>query len=100
MISSNRNILMIYPKFPPTYWGMQYALPLMGKKALMPPLGLITIAALTPPEYNVRLVDLNCESLRQEDLAWADLVCLSAMLPQRSSLFETAEQCKAAGKLV
>jgi radical SAM superfamily enzyme YgiQ (UPF0313 family) len=72
----------------------------MGKKALMPPLGLITIAALTPPQYNVRLVDLNCESLRQEDLAWADLVCLSAMLPQRSSLFETAEQCKAAGKLV
>ena len=43
-----RHLLMVYPEFPKTYWGMQYFLPLIGKKALMPPLGLITIAALTP----------------------------------------------------
>jgi radical SAM superfamily enzyme YgiQ (UPF0313 family) len=100
MTYTKRNILMVYPKFPSTYWGMQYALPLMGKKGLMPPLGLITIAALSPPHYQLRLVDLNCEPLQDQDLAWADMVCLSAMLPQKHSLFETAKVCKAAGKLV
>ena len=72
----------------------------MGKKALMPPLGLITIGALTPSHYRLRLVDLNCEPLQDQDLAWADIVCFSAMLPQKSSLFETSKLCKAAGKLV
>ena len=100
MTNTKRNILMVYPKFPSTYWGMQYALPLMGKKGLMPPLGLITIAALTPSHYQLRLVDLNCEPLQDQDLAWADIVCFSAMLPQKGSLFEAAERCKTAGKLV
>jgi radical SAM superfamily enzyme YgiQ (UPF0313 family) len=79
---------------------MQYSLPLFGKKALMPPLGLLTIAAMTPPEYEVRLVDLNCAPLTDEDLAWADMVCFSAMLPQKKSLFETASWCQSVGKLV
>jgi Fe-S oxidoreductase len=99
-MNNYQNILMVYPQLPPTYWGMQYYLPLIGKKALMPPLGLITIAAMTPARYRFRLVDLNCESLKQSDLDWADMVCFSAMLPQKSSLFKTAEICKAAGKLI
>jgi radical SAM superfamily enzyme YgiQ (UPF0313 family) len=100
MSNNYRNILMVYPQFPSTYWGMQYYLPLIGKKAAMPPLGLITIAAMTPERYRIRLVDLNCESLKQSDLEWADLVCFSAMLPQKSALFKAAERCKTAGKLV
>src|SRR5438094_5922362 len=95
-----RHILMIYPEFPKTYWGMQYTLPLAGKKSSMPPLGLLTIAALTPAGYEFRVVDLNCEPLTDCDLEWADMVCFSAMLPQKTSLFETAPRCKAAGKLV
>src|SRR6266498_3043909 len=69
MHNSYHHILMVYPEFPKTYWGMQYSLPLIGKKALMPPLGLLTIAAMTPPEYEFRLVDLNCAPLTHEDLA-------------------------------
>jgi radical SAM superfamily enzyme YgiQ (UPF0313 family) len=92
--------LLVYPKFPKTYWGMQYILPFLGKKALMPPLGLITIAAMTPETYEIRLIDLNCEPLTHEDLKWAEVVCFSAMLPQKSSLFRTAEQCRVAGKLI
>jgi radical SAM superfamily enzyme YgiQ (UPF0313 family) len=95
-----RHILMIYPEFPRTYWGGQYLLPLAGKKSLMPPLGLLTIAALTPAEYEFRLVDLNCEPLTDRDLEWAEIVCFSAMLPQKTSLFDTAPRCQAAGKLV
>jgi radical SAM superfamily enzyme YgiQ (UPF0313 family) len=95
-----KHVLLIYPKFPPTYWGSQYYLPLVGKKAAMPPLGLITIAAMMPEGYEVRLVDLACRALEEADLEWADMVCLSAMLTQKSSLFETARRCRAAGKLV
>ena len=95
-----RRILLVYPEFPLTYWGMQYVLPIFNKKSLMPPLGLITIAALTPAEYEFRLVDLNCGALTDDDLEWADMVCLSAMISQKTSLFEVATRCKAAGKLV
>jgi radical SAM superfamily enzyme YgiQ (UPF0313 family) len=95
-----RHILLVYPEFPLTYWGMHYMLTLLGKKATMPPLGLITIAAMTPPEYEFRLVDLNCGPLTEEDLAWADMVCFSAMLTQRHSLFAAGSQCRKAGKLV
>jgi radical SAM superfamily enzyme YgiQ (UPF0313 family) len=95
-----RNILMIYPRFPSTYWGLQYVVPLLGKKSSMPPLGLLTIAALTPHDYPIRLVDLNCEFLKEEDIAWADIVCVSAMLTQKTSLFEVARKCRAAGKLI
>jgi radical SAM superfamily enzyme YgiQ (UPF0313 family) len=100
MRTSSHHLLLVYPEFPKTYWGMQYSLPLFGKKALMPPLGLLTIAAMTPPEYEVRLVDLNCAPLTDDDLAWADMVCFSAMLPQKNSLFQTASRCQSLGKLV
>jgi radical SAM superfamily enzyme YgiQ (UPF0313 family) len=96
----HRHILLVYPKFPITFWGMHYTLDLLGKKSAMPPLGLITIAALTPPSYEFRLADLNCEPLSEEDLEWADMVCFSAMLPQRQSLFEVASHCRKAGKLI
>lgn len=100
MTAPRRHILLVYPQFPKTYWGMQYILPLVGKKAVMPPLGLITIAAMTPQTYEMRLIDLNCELLTEDDLEWAEVVCFSAMLPQKPSLFRTAQQCQAAGKLV
>lgn len=100
MNNKYKNVLMIYPKFPPTYWGSQYYLPLVGKKAAMPPLGLITIAAMMPAGYDIRVVDLNCQALEQSDLEWAGMVCLSAMLTQKSSLFETGLRGRAAGKLV
>ena len=95
-----RHILLVYPEFPLTYWGMQYVLPIFNKKSFMPPLGLITIAALTPDAYEFRLVDLNCGTLTADDLEWADMVCLSAMISQKASLFAVAERCQAAGKLV
>jgi radical SAM superfamily enzyme YgiQ (UPF0313 family) len=100
MSQAFRHILLVYPEFGPTYWGMKYTLPLVGKKATLPPLGLITIAALTPPGYEFRLVDLTCEPLTECDLEWADMVCFSAMISQKPTLFHAAEVCKAAGKLV
>jgi radical SAM superfamily enzyme YgiQ (UPF0313 family) len=100
MTQLKRNVLLLYPEFPKTFWGMQYALPVLGKKALMPPLGLITLAAMCPPEFEFRLVDTNCRPLSEEDLRWADMVCISAMLPQKKSLFPLTQRCLEAGKLV
>lgn len=92
-----RRVLHVYPEFPPTFLGLQYALPLAGKKAHLPPLGLATLAALTPGDYEQRIVDLNCEPLTDAHLAWADLACFSVMLTQQESFFAAATRFRAAG---
>ncbi len=92
--------LLVYPTFPPTFWSFAYALPFVRKKAALPPLGLLTVAAMLPAEWPKRLVDLNVEELREEDLAWADLVFIGAMSVQRRSTEEVIERCHRAGKRV
>lgn len=66
----------------------------------MPPLGLITVAAMLPADWNLKLVDLNVECLRDEDLRAADYVLVSAMLVQRDSVREIAARCVALKKTV
>jgi radical SAM superfamily enzyme YgiQ (UPF0313 family) len=90
------NVLLIYPQFPDTFWSFTYALPFIGKKAAFPPLGLITVAALLPEQWNKRLVDVNIESLTSEDLAWADMVFLGGMAIQRTSAQQIIARCHAA----
>lgn len=94
------NALLVYPRFPLSYWGFQYALELTGKRSAMPPLGLLTVAAMFPGHYRLRLVDLNVAKLTDEDLDWADLVLTSTMVVQRRSLQEVIARCKRRGKPV
>ena len=89
--------LLVYPEQPPSYWGMHYALEIFGLKAALPPLGLLTIAAMFPPEYDLRVVDMNVKPLEVSDLDWADLVCTSTMIIQRDSLKTVIERCNRAG---
>ncbi len=91
------NILLIYPEFPDTFWSFKHALEFVGKRAALPPLGLLTVAALLPPDWPVRLVDSNVRSLSGKDLAWADCAFLSAMVVQRESAHRLVAQCKGAG---
>ena len=91
------NILLVYPEFPDTFWSFKHALAFVGKKASLPPLGLLTVAALLPQEWSKRLVDLNVRSLRDEELAWADYVFISAMTVQREAAHRLVDRCKAAG---
>ena len=63
------NVLLIYPKFPDTFWSFKYALKFIHKKAAFPPLGLLTVAALLPDEFQKRLVDVNVDCLTDEDLS-------------------------------
>lgn len=91
------NILLVYPEFPNTFWSFKHALWFIGKKAVSPPLGLLTLAAMFPQDWNVRLADLNIRALRPEELAWADYVFLSAMIVQQDSVHQVIARCKAAG---
>jgi radical SAM superfamily enzyme YgiQ (UPF0313 family) len=90
-------ILLIYPKFPDTFWSFKHALEFVGKKASLPPLGLLTVAAMLPPEWPLRLVDTNVMNLTEDDLAWADCAFISAMVIQREPARQIAARCKAAG---
>lgn len=81
-----KNILLVYPKIPKTYWSFSYALPFIGKKATMPPLGIITVAAMIPKKYNLRLIDMNIEPLKDKDFQWADIIFTSSMMIQKKSL--------------
>ena len=93
-------ILCVYPKFPKTYWGAEYSMPLTGRKALLPPLGLLTVAAQLPSHWEVRLCDLNVRPLEEDELAWADAVFVSGMIIQKDSLLEIARLARARGKIV
>jgi len=91
------NILLIYPEFPDTFWSFKHALKFVGKRAALPPLGLLTIASMLPQEWSKRLVDVNVRSLTKKDLAWADCAFISAMVVQRESAHRIVAQCKEAG---
>ncbi len=86
-------VLMVYPKFPDTYWSFSHALPFIGKRASLPPLGLLTVAGMLPDDYDVRLVDLNVAPLPREDVESADVVFVSAMIAQKSSFEDVVRLC-------
>ncbi len=86
--------LLVYPEIPPTYWGFNYALPFIGTKSSNPPLGLLTVAALLPPEYEPTLVDMNVRPLEESDVARADVVFCSAMIIQKQSFQRVADLCR------
>jgi radical SAM superfamily enzyme YgiQ (UPF0313 family) len=100
MTPARPRALLVYPEFPPSYWDFRYALELLGKRAPMPPLGLLTLAAMFPEAWELRLVDMNVSPLTGEDLDWADLVLTSTMVVQQRSLREVLARCKAAAKPV
>jgi radical SAM superfamily enzyme YgiQ (UPF0313 family) len=91
------NTLLIYPEFPDTFWSFKHALKFIRKKASLPPLGLLTVAAMLPPEWEKRLVDVNVTKLTARDLEWADYAFISAMTVQRDSARQIISRCKEAG---
>ena len=93
-------VLLAYPEFPDTFWSFKHALKFVRRRAALPPLGLLTVAAMLPRDWDVRLVDLNVRELRPGDLAWADVVFVSAMIAQRDSAHALIARCRAAGKTV
>lgn len=92
--------MLLYPKFPDTFWSFKHALKFIRKRASLPPLSLLTIASMLPESWDKTLVDVNVQNLTDADLEWADVVLVSAMVAQRTSSHELIARCKAAGKTV
>jgi len=93
-------VLLISPKLPLSYWTLEPSCKIAGSKTFMPPLGLLTVAALLPREWEFRLVDLNVRSLRSDDWTWADMVMISGMFIQREGMLAVLQEGKNHGKTV
>jgi len=93
-------VLLVYPEFPDTYWSFRHALTFEGKKAAFPPLGLLTVSAMLPATWERRLVDMNVDELWPDDIEWADMVFVSAMIVQNESLEKVVDLCRSMNKKV
>ena len=90
-------ILLVYPQYPDTFWSFKHALKFIAKKAAFPPLGLLTVAAMLPKEWEKKLVDMNVANLSTRDIEWADYVFISAMVVQKASVKDIIQRCNKLG---
>ncbi|HOT45529.1 MAG TPA: B12-binding domain-containing radical SAM protein [Spirochaetota bacterium] len=95
-----KKILMVYPETPMTYWSFKYIMKLVGRRSAFPPLGLMTVASLLPDSFDVTLVDMNTEPLKEGAVKQADLVFVSAMMIQKESFERVVALCNRLGKTV
>jgi radical SAM superfamily enzyme YgiQ (UPF0313 family) len=86
-------ILLVYPQYPDTFWSFKHALKFISKKAGLPPLGALTVAAMLPPSWQKRLIDMSVDTLTDNDIKWADYVFISAMVVQKDSTKEVIQRC-------
>ena len=93
-------ILFVYPQYPDTFWSFKHALRIALKKAAHPPLGLLTVAAMLPVDWEKKLVDMNVQPLKDKDILWADYIFIGAMVVQKKSVKETIERCHKLGRKV
>ena len=89
--------LLVYPDYPDTFWSFKYALKFISRKATEPPMGLLTVAAMLPKEWEKRLVDMKVKPLKEKDLKWADIVFIGGMSIQKKSAKEVIARCKRLG---
>ncbi len=93
-------VLLLYPLFPKSFWSFDRALELIGRKVSLPPLGLITVAAILPQSWEFRLVDRNVQPETEADWEWADLVIISGMIVQKPDMLSLIREAKHRDKLV
>jgi len=94
------NILLISPATPATFWSFRHVLRMASRRSAFPPLGLLTVAAMLPADWNLKLIDLDVARLQDSDLDWADWVLLSGMIIHADSCHAVANRCAARGKPV
>ncbi|MEY2856217.1 MAG: hypothetical protein RLZZ74_526 [Cyanobacteriota bacterium] len=93
-------VLLLYPLFPKSFWSFEKTLALVDCKALMPPLGLITVAAILPQSWEFKLVDHNIQEVTESDWDWAELVIISGMIVQKNDMLAQIAAAKSRNKLV
>ena len=92
--------LLVYPEHPTTFWSFTHALKFINKKSSLPPLGILTVASMLPNDWEIKLVDMNVNKLKDADLEWSDLVFISAMNIQKDSTRQVIDRCKSLGKKI
>ena len=97
---NNMNVLLVYPLFPKSFWSFDKTLELVNFKAQLPPLGIITVAAILPQHWEFKLVDRNVRDITEAEWAWADVVLMSAMIVQKPDLMAQIAEAKRRNKLV
>lgn len=93
-LNKKLKILLINPEVPNTFWSLKNALKFVSKKSLLPPMGLLTVAAMLPESFEKKLIDMNITRLRDRHLKWADMVFLTGMVIQKKSVDHVIERCK------
>lgn len=93
-------VLLLYPLFPKSFWSFEKTLELVDRKVLLPPLGLVTVAAILPQDWEYKLVDRNVREVTEAEWEWADLVILSAMIVQKDDFLAQIREAKRRGKPV
>jgi radical SAM superfamily enzyme YgiQ (UPF0313 family) len=95
------NVLMVFPRFNPnSFWSLAPVCEVWGARAPAPPLGMITLAAMLPKDWNVRLVNRNSEDVTAADFDWADMVMTGGMLPQQDDALALIDLAHSSGKTV
>jgi hypothetical protein len=92
------DIVLINPKFETSFWGLEHAMPLFGKRANMPVAALPLLAALTPSEHQITLIDENVETIDFDRCARADIVGVTGMIVQRRRMREILTELKRRGR--
>jgi len=87
-------VLLVYPRNPETFWSFEHSLPFVSRKCSFQPLGLLTIAAMMPRSWELRLVDLNVEELSDDEIVRADYVLITGMIVHKASIHEVVERCR------
>ena len=87
----------VYPEFPKTFWSYEKILELVNRKVLLPPLGMVTVAALLPQEWEMKLVDRNVREVTDEEWNWAELVIISGMIVQKDDMAVQISKAKQRG---
>jgi radical SAM superfamily enzyme YgiQ (UPF0313 family) len=89
--------LFVYPEFPKTFWSYEKILELIDRKVLLPPLGLVTVAALLPQSWEMKLVDRNVREVSEAEWDWAELVVISGMIVQKADMATQIGKAKQRG---
>ncbi len=95
-----KRALLIYPRYPDTFWSFRHVLRFISKKAAFPPLGLLTVASMLPSPWELKLIDMNVSPLKDHDIREADYVFIGAMLIQEESARDVITRCRDMGKTV
>jgi radical SAM superfamily enzyme YgiQ (UPF0313 family) len=92
--------LLIYPLIPDTFWNFRHVLKFIRKKAAHVPLGLLTVAAMMPKDWEIKLVDMNAQHLSDATIQWADMVFIGAMIIQKESVQQIISRCRKMERVV